>query len=275
MTQFGSTSLGAANFATSLKVQPGIIKAINGSAASVATVINPRGQSPQNRASAFEAINVRSLDRLTFAFVDPSVATAQVKVTFAARVSGNVLTNYDSNRGTVTGGTSWNFGGDVRVHRTATSVFGNAGFGEVLQLDRWNAGGFVNTVNYFTSCAGYDACYNSGVQFKTVIMNVSRGNALWIQNYFGSQTSSSSTLYQAPTRAFPSADIASSIDFGHSAYTLVEMLTPGVTYTADSGATYLTSLPTVPEPASWAMMITGFGIVGCALRRRTRTAFAK
>ncbi len=30
----------------------------------------------------------------------------------------------------------------------------------------------------------------------------------------------------------------------------------------------------VPEPASWALMITGFGFAGAALRRRTRTALA-
>lgn len=30
----------------------------------------------------------------------------------------------------------------------------------------------------------------------------------------------------------------------------------------------------VPEPATWAMMITGFGLAGAALRRRTRVSFA-
>jgi hypothetical protein len=35
------------------------------------------------------------------------------------------------------------------------------------------------------------------------------------------------------------------------------------------------SVSSVPEAASWAMMITGFGIVGGAARRRkTRTVFA-
>ena len=29
---------------------------------------------------------------------------------------------------------------------------------------------------------------------------------------------------------------------------------------------------TVPEPASWAMLIAGFGLTGAALRRRTATA---
>jgi hypothetical protein len=30
----------------------------------------------------------------------------------------------------------------------------------------------------------------------------------------------------------------------------------------------------VPEPATWAMMIAGFGLVGAASRRRTRTVHA-
>jgi hypothetical protein len=33
-------------------------------------------------------------------------------------------------------------------------------------------------------------------------------------------------------------------------------------------------LPAVPEPATWAMMIGGFGLAGAALRRRPRTAVA-
>ena len=30
----------------------------------------------------------------------------------------------------------------------------------------------------------------------------------------------------------------------------------------------------VPEPATWAMMIAGFGLAGVAVRRRSRIAFA-
>lgn len=33
-------------------------------------------------------------------------------------------------------------------------------------------------------------------------------------------------------------------------------------------------VPGVPEPTTWAMMLAGFGIVGSALRRRFRSAFA-
>lgn len=37
---------------------------------------------------------------------------------------------------------------------------------------------------------------------------------------------------------------------------------------------YNGSLPAVPEPASWALMILGFGAVGGAMRRRQRVPFA-
>ena len=44
------------------------------------------------------------------------------------------------------------------------------------------------------------------------------------------------------------------------------------TYAALTGDIY--SASTVPEPASWALMIGGFGMAGTALRRQRRTGFA-
>ncbi|NJC09316.1 PEPxxWA-CTERM sorting domain-containing protein [Polymorphobacter fuscus] len=56
-------------------------------------------------------------------------------------------------------------------------------------------------------------------------------------------------------------------------------LTPGTyTYNFNSGANADTfkiqigNVAAVPEPASWAMMIAGFGMVGAAARRRVRTS---
>lgn len=37
--------------------------------------------------------------------------------------------------------------------------------------------------------------------------------------------------------------------------------------------TFSATITAVPEPASWAMMIVGFGLVGGAMRRRTRMSF--
>jgi hypothetical protein len=38
------------------------------------------------------------------------------------------------------------------------------------------------------------------------------------------------------------------------------------------GGSVSTAVPAVPEPATWAMMLAGFGIVGGAMRRRHRTS---
>ena len=45
---------------------------------------------------------------------------------------------------------------------------------------------------------------------------------------------------------------------------------------SDTGFTLATFAPTsaVPEPATWAMMIAGFGVVGVAVRRRRAAALA-
>ena len=46
-------------------------------------------------------------------------------------------------------------------------------------------------------------------------------------------------------------------------------------YSYNLAITGLTASPGVPEPAAWAMMIAGFGLVGGAMRRRaTRMSFA-
>lgn len=48
---------------------------------------------------------------------------------------------------------------------------------------------------------------------------------------------------------------------------------PGGTSFGSASGTFLSAQAnTVPEPASWAMLLTGFGLVGAMLRRRTRAA---
>ena len=48
---------------------------------------------------------------------------------------------------------------------------------------------------------------------------------------------------------------------------------PGVGYLANSVGT-VTATAAIPEPASWTMMILGFGLVGTLLRQRRRTRLA-
>lgn len=60
--------------------------------------------------------------------------------------------------------------------------------------------------------------------------------------------------------------------FGHTA-ALDFILPNGLTYTSDSGA-FLSAAPpsAVPEPATWAMMVGGFGLLGLIVRRSRSTA---
>lgn len=59
------------------------------------------------------------------------------------------------------------------------------------------------------------------------------------------------------------AGIAKSIDFGGTA-----------NQTGYDNITFGSKDPGVPEPASWAMMLTGFGLAGFAMRRRTKVRIA-
>jgi hypothetical protein len=73
----------------------------------------------------------------------------------------------------------------------------------------------------------------------------------------------------------------STCDFGHTGAFTFGALPTGLTWTSESG-TFLSALgPTdpgggsvggVPEPATWAMMILGFGLVGATARSRRRLA---
>lgn len=57
-------------------------------------------------------------------------------------------------------------------------------------------------------------------------------------------------------------------DATHSAHFFVDSLTDGVSLSADSGHDYATSVSSVPEPSSVALMLAGAGLIGWVVRRR-------
>jgi hypothetical protein len=69
----------------------------------------------------------------------------------------------------------------------------------------------------------------------------------------------------------PSADFGSVSNYFNTAGLQLKLPT-GVTYTSESGA-FLTAAA-IPEPATWGLLIAGFGLVGSAARRRRTDAAA-
>ncbi len=61
----------------------------------------------------------------------------------------------------------------------------------------------------------------------------------------------------------------------NTAYTYLTVLTPGASLLSASGHDYaLPSVGGVPEPASWAFMLAGFGMIGATLRTRSKPIVA-
>lgn len=63
-------------------------------------------------------------------------------------------------------------------------------------------------------------------------------------------------------------------DFGHTGRFDFEGLPAGLSYTSQSGVFGVLPAGGVPEPATWALMILGFGATGAAMRRRRTGAAA-
>ena len=77
--------------------------------------------------------------------------------------------------------------------------------------------------------------------------------------------------------ANPGASDWFAIGFG----TVVTLAAPGSVYAMvndtfhrNNGGAFTANVSAVPEPASWAMLIAGFGLTGAALRRRRMAAVA-
>jgi len=70
-------------------------------------------------------------------------------------------------------------------------------------------------------------------------------------------TGGSSNVYYFTEGAFSTAGTYSTVLFGSN-----QAATLHVSFVEDRG---------VPEPAAWAMMVTGFGLAGAAMRRQART----
>ncbi len=118
------------------------------------------------------------------------------------------------------------------------------------------SGGEVNTIfgeptTNFTDGRGGPVTFGPGMNYgafagPTVIRFSNGGNFIGLRAVTGS-----GTFYGF---AYTTDNILNSIGFEN---------------VADTAITATTATGAVPEPASWALMIAGFGLVGRAMRRRT------
>lgn len=69
------------------------------------------------------------------------------------------------------------------------------------------------------------------------------------------------------TTGTPSTVLTGSIRFTMAAAATVDFVIQDSNYAGNSGGVSI-DVTAVPEPASWSLMITSFGVVGGALRRR-------
>ncbi|WP_312161989.1 PEPxxWA-CTERM sorting domain-containing protein [Phenylobacterium sp.] len=69
-------------------------------------------------------------------------------------------------------------------------------------------------------------------------------------------------------------NVFASLDFSHTVKTSYQGPEGSVTRSASALFPFTTPVSAVPEPATWAMMITGFGLAGAGLRRSRRALAA-
>jgi len=161
--------------------------------------------------------------------------------------------------GTSNSGLTFNF--NYSVDNTSSVVSALTGFGFDVNPNITGASStglyqFVNTTSNVPNIGQVDVCFNSG----------SSGSCA------GAGSGSGGLL--------PSGGVANgtlALTFGQ-AYSSIDLTNFYVRYQGIQGITGVTSAvgrpttPPVPEPATWAMMLLGFGGIGMAMRRGRRTA---
>ena len=149
---------------------------------------------------------------------------------------------------------------------------GNQGFTGV-------SGAFSGTNPYEGNFQGYFGAVGSAGTISQTLATVAGQQYLisFALRSFGGRTNSFAADFGA-------TNLITLSNFGNLPYNVFTF-----TETATSAATVLSfrirqdpsyylldsvSVVGVPEPATWALMITGFGVVGGAMRRRSKVAFA-
>ncbi len=176
------------------------------------------------------------------AFVPAPASAATIVYSFSGNYSGNISGNDFSGPATLTGigDTSSLFNPDSNVTAVTLSSL-------TLTLDSISsmiAGSNVFFVNRSAGTGGF--ALSSGGSFRTLLLSSS---------FLGYDGVSSIAAVGGEAVALP--------------YSFVSDAGP-VTLTNASNVRFSAVAAAVPEPATWAMMMLGFGAVGYAMRRRSK-----
>lgn len=150
--------------------------------------------------------------------------------------------------------------GGLMTLNTTTGIntsLGGIGFGSAGDLT------FVDDILYFSSNSGLVSIDLSVGAAGTLL------GSFGLANVYGLSRGPDGIVYANSNQGIYSVDLLSGATSLVSSYTY-----PGAT--AAYGTTFrgesVDPVPGVPEPASWAMLIAGFGLCGAALRRRNPVA---
>jgi PEP-CTERM motif len=153
-------------------------------------------------------------------------------------------------------------------HAIDSSVFPTSGYAagvvspSKVILNWFAQDAFISSATDFVLNSFYlTAAWNDGLQVKVDGFN--NGSLVWSQTLSPSAT--------APTLYTFASTMVDQVKFSSFGGTLHPGYNGGGTHFALDNLTF-NAAGNVPEPAAWAMMLAGFGLVGSAMRRREKVA---
>jgi hypothetical protein len=157
--------------------------------------------------------------------------------------------------------------GDI-IQGTVSFAFGvavpnNSYFSSVLAINETN-GAFTDYISYTASLSYFDGATEVTPAGIGTYGGSTQGLRIGNYDYTG-------------TEAFTFDRIEYSVTFNYFFDDEEQLEIPSGTLPESNSSYYLGVIPTVsetPEPASWAMMIAGFGLVGMTLRGRRRVGLS-
>jgi hypothetical protein len=214
-----------------------------------------------NPVFAAAQLNVSTTDRITFSGIR-SGSPAILAITSVARVKLETLAMINGIPRPTLRTSNFSYTSESILYDSASDVTSETAGPKATS-------GVWRTCNGTLDCQPANYLKN-GFRISTNYFSVDNDDVLYIDNNLS--LGGSVKIFGA-TNACCIQSLEQRNDFGHTGYTLLNFVTPGASYHSLSGESYFTSVPGgIPEPASWAMLIAGFGLTGAAMRRSRQRA---